>query len=821
MNRMHSTLGVLPPTSLRDIIALILILNYLPPYVNSIILMLYILSGSTKFISGKLFIKYITLRNKHIDDSFYYLNSNLNYYKVLTSFFQMLVINSFILLFIKCIFPEFLLRNIDLLAKTILSSELIGSSSNTLTSIITSSSSDTSTDSSSSNKNHHHYLNGGPNTHNTSHNNNSIGNNQPQFNDHIKKSTNELLNNNFLKILFCFSMILIIKTINNNINFSLIFKFLMSQDFGSILSQKIFNKNVFHINEPNYNSVYDHQNHHINMFPSAGGSENYNYNYNHYASTTANGFQLHQSNNGFNVSSILLFFYYELCINVITIKFNPVFSIIGLKRLSNNLDQLNNLNPNIPIDFKRNLKFKDSKDDSKFNDNEPSSVPTISLKTNSTNNNFNNKSSKSVDISLPKAISNSKINFKSSNSISSKNFEIFCLKLFTNKKQQASSSFNGHSNGTANTGSNTNGNQFRLSKNSTLIIDKNLSIIQPIWSLLAVLKVITRNSSLFQGKFSYHKKNLDEYSLDVSRGNKLIVSTKYIDDHKIMLKVFNDDETLLSNLKVTINGVDWEYFLTSGKYLLIYALSPNFQYEIEIKNKAADNEVLNNLILNTVSSSNEVPLKESLSVNPLLTLKTSLKSTLEILDQIKIGLKDFKREENKKLSEVKKSNELLQEKIYKSSNNDEHNLKKIKGLKQSINQFEIEIDHLQQELNIISNNNENLHESDYRKEIDEVKEFFEDYNVSMNKFKVQLKEVEDLKSQHLTKIDKLINKQKDIEAEINHFLNETENLKTVILTKLQRKSKKINENFDTILPNVKQATLELNKELESINHKPL
>lgn len=736
-----------------------------------------------------------------MDDSFYYLNSNLNYYKILTSFGRVLIINSVLLLILNYIFPNFLLRNIDLLAKTILCSELIGSS-NTITSIITTTQTEVANSEPQQQKQNTHGNNA--NSHSNS-NPNSNSSNNINLNEQLRKSSSQLLNNNFLKILICFTVILTMKSINNSINFGLILKFLKVQDFNSLFSYKIFNSGYYFGNGPRYNSIYD-QHYNRNPFHSEDNAY-YPYSDHPHGLLTHDIFSLHQSN-GLRCSKLLLFFYYELCINVITVKFNPIFSIIGLKRLSNNLDQLNNLNPNIPIDFKRNHKFKD-KDESIINDNEPS-IPIISLK-----NNF--KSSRSVNISLPKAISDSKINFKTSNSISSKNFEIFCLKLFANKKLQNNSNSypninlsgpNANNTNPANI-SNNNANHFKMNKNSTLIIDKNSSIIQPIWSLLAVIKVITRNSTLFQGKLSYFKNNHEKYLADVSNFNKLPLCIKYIDDHKVLLKVLNDD--IPQNLKITLNGLDWDYFRVSGDYLLIYSLSPNFQYEIELKD--GDDQIFNSLIVNTISADGNA-LRRSPKISSLTTLKTSLKSTLENLNQIKISLKDFKREENKKLGEVRKSNEVLQDKIAKSTGNDEHNLKKIKGLKQSINQFEIEIDHLQTDLKDMTSNNDNLHELEYKKEIKEVKQFIKDYEKSVNKYKVQLKDVEDSKTQHSNKIDKLLNKQKDIESEMEHFLAETENLEHVILTKLQRKSKKINENFDTILPAVKHATMELNKELE-------
>ncbi|CAH6718267.1 hypothetical protein CLIB1444_01S02894 [[Candida] jaroonii] len=704
----YSASNILPPTSLRDVISLILIINSLPSYINALILILYTLSGSTKLISGKLFLKYVSLKNKQFEDS-WYLNSKINYGKVIHSFIQLSVIGSIILFLFIGIFNEDFLKNIDILAKTILATELIGSSTN-ITSIIT-----------------------------------SNNNNTPKIN-------NEILNNNFLRIIYCYLIILFITSFKNNFNFNLFLNLIKVHDFKTIFSSKIL---------------------------------------------LAQCLDKQKTPTSYFNKSILKFIYYELCINVVTIKFNSLFSIIGFKNLSNNLDQLNNLNPNIPIDFKR-PKLKEEID-------HELSIPVISLKqTNNSTSTINlNKTAtlnsnklKFINISVPESIAKSKCNFKSSNSISSKNFENFVYKLFSKNTNETTS-------------------PIKLNKNSTVIIDKNDSILQPFWSLLAVMKVSVKNSYLFQGKLTKVKNNNDKFLINLSIVNKLLISVKFIDDTRILLKI-NETNKNFSNLKIRLNGIDWEYFKIVDNQILIFALSPNFQYEIEILNNK--NQILNNLLINTVSTTENIILRESPKISSLSTLKLSLISTLESLEQTKQNLKEFKKDESKRQGEIKKNNDNLKDRINKNKATNELNLKKLKGLSQSIHQYENDIKTLKTEIEEfkVQIKDQELSEKNLINEINDIRRFIDAYNESIVEFKINLKSIQDDKASFLNKFDKTLSKIKESENDIENLNDNINNLKDSIIIQLKKKSNSINDKFDTILLKVKNENERLLNEIEKL-----
>lgn len=759
-------ISILPPSSTRDVISLIFLFIFLPKWTNSFVFILYVLSGSTKFIGGKLFIKYFGFKTKQMDYSLYYGNSNWDHQKILTSVLQVLTINSFILLLVNYLMPNVIDDYLDILAKTVIAAELIGTSNNSITLISNNSITQSnrshlnlqSNNSHSHSHSHSHTSNQHLNTSNNS-NNHTIPNNDT---DNNKNINHPLFLSNNLRIIYCFIIVLTINSVYHNINFPVVVNFLKLNDFESIFSKKVLNS----YSTQNSRIRIDDLNR-LNILPSQNLS----------------------LLRYLKMSKVFKMLYHELCLTVILTKFNPIFAILGFKRISNNLDQLNNLNPNIPIDFKRSKTT--FKDDSIMN-NDANQVPVISLKD-------NDNSKKLVDIPVLKSVISSKFNFNSSPSISGKNFETFVFKLFTNKRPAVNS------------------NSIKVNKNSnsTLIIDKSFSVVQPFWSLLAVLKLVIKDSNLFQGKSSTMKNNHDNYYLtfedpevpsdkETDSKKELLLSIEFIDDNKILFKFL--EGTLPTDLSIKLNGLKWQYFKTFNEYLLVYALSPISQYEIEI----TDSQLKRNILVNTISCDDV--LRESVSISPIETLQCSLLSTMETLDKVKSELKEFKKDEIKRQGEVKKNNESLLDKILKINNNDEQNLKKIKGLKQSIKQFESDIQLIKEEIeNATTHPDTGSEEAELLKEINEVQNFVTAYDNSLHELHNQLREVTDNKSQTSSKIEKLIGKSKDFELEIENYLSEIEHLKSTFINKIQKRLKIINDNFDTILPRIKFESLELEK----------
>ena len=822
--------NILPPTSLRDIISLIFILNALPRSISCIILITYILSGSSKFIGGKLILKYVTSRNKYDDESLYYLNNrNVNYKsKLFESFLQILAINSLILLFLYYSLPFQTLNYLSIFSKSILASELIGSSSNsTFTSII-------STDSNLSTKTTTIKKNGQGVT---SNHHKHITTNDNSNGDLSSVSERDLgggsfdykmlfLKNTFLKVLFCFFVVLFMDFVVNtwlvNLNLELIVRFIKSKDYQSIFSSKILKSENFNFG---YNYDYD-----------------YGYEYNTYFNWSPlfkHRYKL------LKYSKFLNYIYFELCIHVITLKCNPIWSIIGLKNYSNNLDHLTNLTPTIPIAFKRNNllvnKLKpeenklltnnehDSYSDNLSNDVNNEKLPIISLRDSDSNNDLSAHRAQMdlININVNKSVSHSTSvvdNIKPT-SITNKNFEVFCITPFTKLNNYSFTSFSNTLKAKFMDGGFNDVMNKPPPKGSTTIIDKNfnsVALMQPFWSLLAACKTIIKDPNFFAGKSTKIKNNGSKFIVDFESKNssysKALFSIKLITDTRVILKALTQFNH--KNIKININGLNWDHYEIihdndNNQFIKIYSLSPYFQYEIEI---FQGDEVLNTFAVNTVSSTMNGVLNQSPRISPIMTLQSSLISTIEVLNQVKSNLKKYKREENKKQSDLKKDYESLVKKIAKVETSIDNQMKKLENLKQINYQYENEIKEIKQKLDIDQTNNdyENI-KMNLASEINSLKLFIEDNDEKLNKFKKHLKLVTDERNSILGRSDRLLNKKELNNREIDKIMNDIENLKrTGFLLKIFKRIRKLNENFDSIIPKVKHATNELNTQFAAL-----
>lgn len=139
-------------------------------------------------------------------------------------------------------------------------------------------------------------------------------------------------------------------------------------------------------------------------------------------------------------------------------------------------------------------------------------------------------------------------------------------------------------------------------------------------------------------------------------------------------------------------------------------------------------------------------------------------------------------------------------------------MKKIKGLKQSIKQYESDIQLIKEEIeNATTDTDTGSAENELMDKINEAQTFVTNYEDELKKLHHQLREVSNHKSQTSNKIEKLITKTKDFELEIENYLTDIEHLKSTFINKIQKRLKIINDNFDTILPKIKFESFELEK----------
>ncbi|KAG7663398.1 acrB [[Candida] subhashii] len=371
-----------------------------------------------------------------------------------------------------------------------------------------------------------------------------------------------------------------------------------------------------------------------------------------------------------------------------------------------------------------------------------------------------------------------------------------------------------------------------ISPNATTI--ENTIIIQPFWSILAAFKAILRNPNLFNGESTRCKNEGGEFNSSSSKTSDLsiVMSAILIDSSKVVLKVLSKAGSMdLDNVEIRLNNVNWSYFKfiehEEETFLIIYGLTGLFQYEVDM---IYNGKLINHIVLSTINSDNDQIINKSLrETSSLTTLQISVGSTMTRLNNLKSKFKKFKREENKKLTELKNSIEIIKNKISKYNDNkqgsDNRVFGKIKGLKHSVIQLESEIASLNQEIESLTNQEDELSqefvqkESEQLKQVEELEEEYQEYEERIKKSKLELKQIKSEFNSITTKYSKLVNKQNSKTEEIKNLNNDLRNMKkNEILSKFSKRIKKINEKFETILPRVIHETELLKRECDNLLH---
>ncbi|KAI5960621.1 acrB [Candida pseudojiufengensis] len=426
-------------------------------------------------------------------------------------------------------------------------------------------------------------------------------------------------------------------------------------------------------------------------------------------------------------------------------------------------------------------------------------------------------------------LDNKKDTRNSSTSIAFKNFENFIVSPFNSKLTNLKNRMRASSitakpivlSKTASSTSTTSSITSTTSKSLTtttiapnVTIIENTIIIQPFWSIIAACKAILKNPNLFNGESSFQKQIIEEKPMAVL----------VIDSSKVILKFLT---LIKGEITIKLNNIEWSYFKlineNDEQYLIIYGLTPLFQYDVEI---SEDKNLINQLLINTTGD-NEIINKSLPETSSLITLQTSLNSSMSKLNNVKLKLKKFKKDENKKIQDIKNSIDVLKNKISKYNSNKPINenrvFGKIKGLKHSVIQLENEITNIQIEIENLQKEEMEL-ESEFKlkqeqneNKIKDLEKIYQDYEIRLKDAKSNLNKIKQDQSQFDLKLNKLISKQSTKQEEIKSINSEFKNLKKQeILNKFSKRIKKINEKFDTIIPKIIHETEILNRECSNL-----
>lgn len=553
---------------------------------------------------------------------------------------------------------------------------------------------------------------------------------------------------------------------------------------------------------------------------------------------------IHSYSNTFRViSDSLDYFYLVLCIIVITLEITPALEkSFFLRNYSRSLDYLSWVTPGVPIHFRKQLNVKT-----------PLFLNSLNLSTTSVNEDCIlgentlgeiSKTSKKDIIQIDLSDISSRLENVSDDNdfvcspkgVSVENFETFCMNPFWDNKDNYANGSSllvkkvgpGEAASTKLTTSVKGHPTSDLEESKQSLQDSSTISSQPFWKLLAAIIVMFKDPAIFSSGL-INKSNI------VREQVNLKLTAKYIGGCKAVFKIANSDEIyqLVSkgNFKITLNNIQWNLFgLYASQspdrvvYLVVYGLSPLFQYEMSLICENNPSKYFACFRFNTISSDSKNVLTESSEFSELSTLRNGLYRASEDLLSCKNRLRKMKKDENKRISDTKKDIEIIKNRItkYNSKHSNEHRVSgKIKGLQHTVMQLEHQIADMELQLAAANHekrdmrNNYKRKEEDLEKRISELDSFIHSHEDSITEYRNKFKAMEDQVQHVRSKRKRLELKVGAREDEIQRLQNEIKFLKkTYISGKINRKNKKIQEKFELILPKVNEATLKLQEEFE-------
>ncbi|KAL7667035.1 Uncharacterized protein ABC855_g697 [[Candida] zeylanoides] len=351
---------------------------------------------------------------------------------------------------------------------------------------------------------------------------------------------------------------------------------------------------------------------------------------------------------------------------------------------------------------------------------------------------------------------------------------------------------------------------------------------QPLWSLIAATKTMLVAPAYFSGKTTTHKNNGAQFvttphSSYIALSAVCIGDTKavfrIIDADKV-------DVGALSVRLNDVEWLHKRYYRAgdSAYYICVYGLTPLFQYELEV---VAQHQVLSHCIFNTISATTSSVLNQSPeTTTSLLTLQSSLVSTIDKLHESKSKLKKLKRDENRRHAELKREAENLRGKLSKYNTKQSAETRssgKLKGLKHSVLQLETEIEELRQRVHGAESQQSDAEaafereETALRHQIATLTRQNEEHEAALGRLKHELRAYEAECGQLQAKHERLAAKRDARVDEVNKVRLEIKNTKkNELAAKSAKRNKKYQERYEVVLPNLSRATAALQKELEAL-----
>lgn len=796
--------SVLEPHSCIDVVALIFILTSVPQGLSCFLLIAYILLNSFKNLAGKLLAKYFIRFDSGLQ---FDLESTCHsgYYRseLIGEFLQLFSINSFILLVCHYTMPHSWFQYLIVVAKSIIASRLIGSqflSSNTYVSVVSSSSANPGVMVTTTT------LCNGENP------------SQNRSNDFFARGFSKF----FQGTLFVLATKYFIKTRLSNLNVAAVShnimlfyrNFMLVEDGPKYLPEDLCIQ--ANSKAPASLQFFDSRQNDptFHGFANSGILEkdviNLASNYIPIGRKTLGSLYFFSK----EITTVINYAYLVLCIHVISLTISPLLKKNFISRTySNTLDHLSSFTPDIPYGgFKRNGASSPSHSEALSDTPVVLNVEPALAQTAVTS------VREMQEIQIDPSVANTMLGSdsrESVTSISAENFKVFCMS--PSASLQISSGVKTGSKTTVDRKSTNN-----AIAPSTTIMDNLYSIaIQPLWSWIAAIKIIFGQPSLFSRPSS----DFDQFLTSSALGLRMRMALFNVSENSILLEDL--DESLAKsgtkNISVKVNEIDWPYYdfipLADEKgnaYIRIYALSPLMEFSIDIINDGA--LVSNHLVVTPGARLETLNVSASKAVG---TLQSSLLHAIQCLTHLKADFKKQKKDDNKRVADLRKKIDAMKSKIGKLGNKETSEVRvsgKLKGLQNSAHQLEAEIRDIERLIHE-HEKAQSKFDADYIEEekqlenqIQELETSIKESEAEVASLRAELKSVGSEKCFSEMKLNKVAAKLEEKEKESSRVKCEVKALRKALLLEIQRRKARVHERFDVIIPQIVEATGHLSQQ---------
>ncbi|RKP30318.1 hypothetical protein METBISCDRAFT_16597 [Metschnikowia bicuspidata] len=792
----HNNPTILAPHCSLDTVALIFLFSTLPTWVSCIVLSSYILLGSFKSLASKSIAKWLFNFDQSVQFSLDACVSRKNKFyrsELIGQFLQLFSINSFILLVFHYSLPPVWSCYLTILAKAIVASRLVGTfttGSTTYVSVVSNSTNSnvtTTTTTTTTTCNHA-----------TSYSNSS------------HKSEYRYATNSFLNSLVSCATVLAVDFCVKKLDALFFLEFLRGNAAKHNLPLALHNL-IFMLPDADADfkdiQVTDARFHYSQSFASRlfllVMARFFKLDHNHIRS-------LSHFLKDFSVATY--YAYLVLCIHVISLAIAPFLrKVFILKSYLRTLDHLSVLTPDIPHGgLKRNSLVSGVTRDTTSNAVVVINVELVQQKSTSVDQGLkvikvNPAQYMGYDFSLAE---------DSSHNVSAENFKNFCLIPPTNKTSSVSTKTNHTKTIVDRKKTATN------SIPSTTIMEKYFTIsIQPLWSWLAALKIITREPLLFAGSRS-NLRGSGTRDLHSKTRTPLKCCVVSIEDSCVTFEVL-DEPINAEELTVEVNGIAWDFVdvfqsedgasSAPKTFISVFFLSPLALFDIAM---FLARRFAGSFLVSTRLAQDSSFLTESEFPSQIDSLRASLSTAVTSLGDLKQNIEKAKNEENKRLSDLCKQLYILKSKYDNGQSADSSDARlssKIKGLQNSLNQLEAEIRNLEGKIAAMQRPGAQSEDDFANKErqlleqISELQESISNYEAESSKLRQDTKMIEGEKASMEAKLKKMETKLQDNREEIQKLVAESKSLKRALIMKIQRKRRNMHERYELIIANILDA----------------